>query len=173
VSAGAGVWRVRFRRPRLLRDEPTRSACVAVRVPNFTWARLVPELLVADVNASLHFWRDLCGFSVAFDRLYEGFAYLDLDGAQIMLEERDRSRNWIVGPMEAPFGRSINFQVGVRAIDPILASLAAADWPLFMKPEEKWYSIGDVETGVHQFLVQDPDGYLVRFSAGLAQRRTR
>jgi hypothetical protein len=95
----------------------------------------------------------------------EGFAYLDLDGAQIMLEERDRSRNWIVGPMEAPFGRGINFQIRVRTIDPILASLAVADWPLFMKPEEKWYRTGDVETGVHQFLVQDPDGYLIRFSA--------
>ena len=103
---------------------------------------------------------------VAFDRLYDGFAYLDLDGAQIMLEERDRSRNWIVGPMEALFGRSINFQIGARTIDPILASLAAADWPLFMKPEEKWYRNGDVEAGVHHFLVQDPDGYLIRFLVG-------
>jgi catechol 2,3-dioxygenase-like lactoylglutathione lyase family enzyme len=144
---------------------------VSTAVPDFSWARLVPELLVTDVNASLRFWRDLCGFSVAFDRLYEGFAYLDLDGAQIMLEERERSRNWIVGPMEAPFGRGINFQIGVRTIDPILASLAAADWPLFMRPEEKWYRAGNVETGVHQFLVQDPDGYLIRFSARLGQRR--
>jgi hypothetical protein len=43
---------------------------------------------VTDINTSLRFWRDLCNFAVAFDRLYEGFAYLDLDGAQIMLEER-------------------------------------------------------------------------------------
>lgn len=139
--------------------------------PDFSWARLVPELLVTEVSASLRFWRDLCGFSVAYDRPHEGFAYLDLDGAQIMLEERDRSRNWIVGPMEVPFGRGINFQVEVRSIDPILASLATVDWPLFMKPEEKWYRTGDVETGVRQFLVQDPDGYLIRFSAGLGQRR--
>jgi catechol 2,3-dioxygenase-like lactoylglutathione lyase family enzyme len=145
---------------------------ISTAATDFTWARLVPELLVTDINASLRFWRDLCGFRIVFDRLYEGFAYLDLDGAQIMLDERDRSRNWIVGPMEAPFGRGINFQVRVRTIDPILASLAAADWPLFMKPEEKWYRTGDVETGVHQFLVQDPDGYLIRFSAGLDQCRT-
>ena len=92
---------------------------------NFASARLVPELLVTDVNSSLHFWRDLCGFSVAFDRLHEGFAYLDLDGAQVMLEERGRSRNWIVGPMEVPFGRGINFQIEVRAIAPILGALAA------------------------------------------------
>jgi catechol 2,3-dioxygenase-like lactoylglutathione lyase family enzyme len=144
---------------------------ISTAVTDFTWARLVPELLVTDLNASLRFWRDLCGFNVAFDRLYEGFAYLDLDGAQIMLEERDRNRNWIVGPMEAPLGRGVNFQIGVRTIHPILASLAGVDWPLFMKPEEKWYKTGDVETGVHQFLVQDPDGYLVRFSVRLGQRR--
>ena len=105
---------------------------ISKAVTDFTWARLVPELLVTNIDASMRFWRDLCGFSVAFDRLYEGFAYLERDGAQIMLEELGRSRNWIVGPMEAPFGRGINFQVGVRTITPILASLAAADWPLFM-----------------------------------------
>jgi catechol 2,3-dioxygenase-like lactoylglutathione lyase family enzyme len=137
----------------------------------FIWAPLTPELIVTDIKASLRFWRDLCGFRVAFERPNKGFAYLDLDGAQIMLEERDQSRNWIVGPMEPPFGRGINFQIGVREIEPILDSLAAADWPLFLKPEEKWYRTGDLETGVRQFLVQDPDGYLVRFSARLGQRR--
>lgn len=137
---------------------------------DFAWASLVPELLVTDIAASLRFWRDLCGFRVAFDRLYEGFAYLDLGGVQIMLEERGRSRNWIVGPMETPLGRGINFQISVPGIDPILAALAAANWPLFMAPEEKWYRTGGVETGVRQFLVQDPDGYLIRFSARLGQR---
>ena len=53
-----------------------------------TWARLVPEFLVTDIEKSLRFWRDLCGFTVLFDRPDEGFAYLDLGGAQIMLDER-------------------------------------------------------------------------------------
>jgi hypothetical protein len=44
------------------------------------------------------------------------------------------------------------------------------EWPLFMEPEQKWYRTGEIETGVHQFLVQDPDGYLIRFSAGLGER---
>jgi hypothetical protein len=65
-------------------------------------------------------------------KLYKGFAYLDLDGAQVMLEERGRNRNWIAGPMEIPLGRGINFQIGVKAIDPIVVSLDAANWPLFM-----------------------------------------
>lgn len=136
----------------------------------FTLARLVPELLVADVDASMRFWCDLCSFRVAFSRLAEGFAYLDLDGAQLMLEELGRGRNWLTGPLEVPLGRGVNFQVNVQAIAPILSSLTRAGWPLFMAPEERCYQTGAVETGVHQFLVQDPDGYLVRFAAQFGDR---
>ena len=134
------------------------------------WARLVPELLVADIDKSLLFWRDLCGFTVLFDRPEEGFAYLDLAGAQIMLDELGQTRDWVAGPLEAPFGRGMNLQISVPAIEPILVALAPAGWPLFMQPEQKWYRTGGVETGVHQFLVQDPDGYLIRFSAHMGER---
>jgi catechol 2,3-dioxygenase-like lactoylglutathione lyase family enzyme len=131
---------------------------------------LVPELLVVDIDKSLRFWRALCGFTVLFDRPDEGFAYLDLGGAQIMLDEIGKTRDWVTGPLEMPLGRGVNFQVRVPAVEPILESLARAGWPLFMEPEQKWYRTGKVETGVHQFLVQDPDGYLVRFSAYLGER---
>jgi catechol 2,3-dioxygenase-like lactoylglutathione lyase family enzyme len=130
----------------------------------------VPELLVTDINKSLRFWRDLCGVTVLFDRPEEGFAYLDLAGAQIMLDELGKTRDWVAGPLEAPFGRGMNLQIRVPAIEPILAALALAGWRLFMQPEQKWYRTGKVETGVHQFLVQDPDGYLIRFSAYIGER---
>ena len=137
---------------------------------DFAPARLVPELLVTDLQTSLSFWRDLCGFVVIFDRLDEGFAYLDLGGGQIMLDQRGLTRSWETGHIEIPFGRGINFQVSVPAVEPVLAALAHAGWPLFLAPEHKWYRTGEVETGVHQFLVQDPDGYLVRFSAWIGER---
>ena len=70
-----------------------------------------------------------------------------------------------------PLGRGVNFEIRVSAVEPILAALIAADWPLFMAPEEKWYRTGAVETGVRQFLVQDPDGYLARFAATIGERR--
>ena len=130
-------------------------------------AQLVPELLVADIHASLRFWCDLCGFRVAYDRMDEGFAYLDREGAQVMLEERGRGRNWVTAALETPLGRGVNFQINTTSIQPILVALAGAGWPLFMAPEQKWYRVGPIETGVEQFLVQDPDGYLIRFGAGL------
>ncbi len=137
----------------------------------FTFARLTPELLIADLTRSLHFWVDLIGFRIAYDRPEDGFAYLDLDGAQVMLETRNpASRQWLTGPLEAPLGRGINFEIGVPAVEPILNRLEAAGWPLFMAVEDKWYRAGDVEVGQRQFLVQDPDGYLLRLAATLGER---
>lgn len=74
--------------------------------------------------------------------------------------------------LEPPLGRGINLQIGVPDLDPILAALQGAGHPLFMPPETKWYRVGDSEeAGVRQFLVADPDGYLIRFQASLGRRR--
>jgi catechol 2,3-dioxygenase-like lactoylglutathione lyase family enzyme len=129
---------------------------------------LVPELLVVDLAASLRFWCGLCGFRVAYDRPEDRFAYLDRDGAQVMLEEAaGPGRRWITGALDAPFGRGINLQVEVADVAPILRRLRAAAWPLYQEPEEKRYRVEAGEAGVRQFLVQDPDGYLLRFSQPL------
>ncbi|MBF4623220.1 VOC family protein [Clavibacter sp. VKM Ac-2872] len=131
---------------------------------------LVPELLVTDLAASLAFWRDLCGFQVRYDRPDEGFAYIARGGAHLMLEQTGIIRNWVTGPLERPFGRGINFQIAVEDADVLAEALAAAGVALFLEPETTWYRIDDEETGVRQFLVQDPDGYLVRFQSSIGQR---
>jgi catechol 2,3-dioxygenase-like lactoylglutathione lyase family enzyme len=136
-------------------------------IPN----RLVPELIVTDLRSSLAFWTTLVGFSIAYERPEEGFAYLDLDGAQVMLEERNGvSRQWLTGDLGEPFGRGINFQIKVPAVDDTIGRLQGAGWPLYMECEEAWYRKGDVEVGQRQFLVQDPDGYLLRLVEGLGER---
>jgi catechol 2,3-dioxygenase-like lactoylglutathione lyase family enzyme len=136
--------------------------------PGFKWAAVVPELLVSDLARSLGFWRDLCGFAVAYDRPEDRFAYLDRSGSQVMLEEvMEPGRRWITGPLDQPFGRGMNLQFSVDDVTPILTALEDKGWPLYLKPEIKWYRVGGEETGVRQFLVQDPDGYLLRFSQPL------
>lgn len=138
---------------------------------DFARAKLVPELLVSNLERSLVFWCDLVGFGVAYDRPEEKFAYLDLDGAQVMLEEVDPSeRQWISGSLETPFGRGINFQIEAPSSDAVYARLTKAGLTAYMDIEEKWYRAGTSEVGVRQFLVQDPDGYLLRISSSLGQR---
>ena len=133
---------------------------------------LVPELLVTDTSASIEFWCGLCGFAIDYQRPEEGFAHLSLGSAHIMLEQRGIGRNWIAAQLERPFGRGVNFQVSVPSLDPVLTALRHAGYPLFMPPETKWYRVdGLEEAGVRQFLVADPDGYLVRFQTPLGRRR--
>ncbi|MDQ1124475.1 hypothetical protein [Microbacterium trichothecenolyticum] len=80
----------------------------------------------------------------------------------------------MTGPLESPLGRGINFQINVPRIAPIIAALREANHPLFMEPETMWYLIDeDTEAGVQQFLVTDPDGYLVRFQESIGRRPTR
>lgn len=84
-----------------------------------------------------------------------------------MLDQIGLGRDWVPGSLERPLGRGVNFQIAVPEIAPLLGRLASAGWPLFLAPETKWYQTGATRAGVSQFLVQDPDGYLVRFASPL------
>lgn len=139
----------------------------------FERAKLVPELVVTNLDGSLKFWVDVIGFNVAYARVDEKFAYLDLDGAQIMLEELDGIQGqWLAAPVEQPFGRGINFQIEVNAVSPVLNRLSQAGITLFRHCRESWYRAGAVEVGQREFIVQDPDGYLVRLIERLGERPT-
>lgn len=134
---------------------------------------LVPECLVTDLATSVAFWRDLCGFEIAYQRPDEGFAYLARGTAHVMLEQEGVGRNWVTAPLERPLGRGVNLQIAVDDLGPILASLRAANHQLFLEPETRWYRVDREELGVEQFLVADPDGYLIRFQASLGRRPLR
>lgn len=133
------------------------------------WNRMVPELSVSSLARSLPFYTELLGFTLAFRRDDPPFAYLDLDGAQLMLEEL-HDGTWLTGELQPPLGRGVNFQIEVASVQPILERLAAADVSLFREPRENWYATGDAEEGQREFLVQDPDGYVLRFCEVLGQR---
>ena len=136
--------------------------------PTDGFASLVPELTVLDLAASLGFWCDVLGFEIAYQRPEHGFAYLERGGAQVMLELSHGS--WETGALEPPLGRGINIMIFVEDIDQLIAALVGAGWPLFRSPEDAWYRMGEQEIGQREFLVQDPDGYLLRFAQSLGRR---
>ncbi|AJA69314.1 VOC family protein [Myroides odoratimimus] len=143
-----------------------------MRSDNIKWAALVPEFVVSDLAISLQFWCDYIGFEVMYDRKEEYFAYLGMGDAQVMLEQYNPAdREWETGILEKPYGRGINFQIEVNAIIPILKRLQEANYNVFIDAEERWYRADDVEFGQKQFLVQDPDGYLLRLIENLGERK--
>ena len=131
-------------------------------------AKLVPELLVSDHAASRDFYVRVIGFGVRYERPEEKFSYLDLGGAALIIEQE--TDFWTTAPREKPYGRGINLQIEVDAIDPILSRLEQAGIALFRPVEEAWYRSDETYSGNRQFLVQDPDGYLLRIFEG--SRRT-
>lgn len=128
--------------------------------------KLVPELLVRDLAASLRFYVDALGFRVLYDRPEEGFAYLERNGAELMLD-RIGPGSWTPAPLEPPLGRGVNFQIEVEDAAALRARLAG---PVFLELETVWYRAGDRHLGVRQFIAQDPDGYLIRLQQPIGAR---
>ncbi|MBD3769212.1 MAG: VOC family protein [Rhodobacterales bacterium] len=126
-------------------------------------AALVPELYVSDLARSLAFYCGALGFRIVYQRSEERFAYIEREGAELMLEE-PVGRTWLAGPLEAPFGRGVNFQIEVADAAALRDKALAAGAPLIQDLEEKTYLRDDEPIRVRQCVVQDPDGYLLRFS---------
>jgi len=134
---------------------------------------LVPELICSDLQQSRAFYVDLLGFRVLYDRPEDRFAYLDRGGAELMLEQPFlQDRLWPRAPLEPPYGRGLNLQVRVEDVEKLHAAVVAAGLSTFLPLEERWYRRDDTKIGVRQFVVQDPDGYLIRLQQCLDTRPT-
>ena len=133
------------------------------------WNALVPELTVEQIEVSLRFYT-IAGFSVRFQRDDPPFAYLELGQAQLMLEQQ-HERGWNVTPLDRPLGRGINFQIEVPDADTVHSALVATGVTIFREVKDTWYSVApNLRKGQREFLVQDPDGYLLRFAQRLGSR---
>ncbi|WP_202411274.1 bleomycin resistance protein [Aeromonas veronii] len=140
-----------------------------VAVDEVYWNPMVPELSVTDLARSLVFYTGLLGFSVRYRRDDPPFAYLEQQQVQLMLEQVHPA-GWQVGALEPPFGRGINLQMELTEIQPLLDRLQAAGIALFRQPTEVWYPVGEMLAEQREFLLQDPDGYLLRFVQYLGER---
>jgi len=133
--------------------------------------RLVPELICSDLEQSLAFYVDLLGFRVLYARAEDRFAFLEREGAELMLEQPvSRDRLWPRAELSKPFGRGVNFQIEVSDVDHLHSAIAAAGIECFLPLEQRWYRRDGFEIGVRQFAVQDPDGYLIRLSQSIGDR---
>ena len=65
----------------------------------------------------------------------------------------------------------MNFQIKVSDVQTLYDKTVAAFGDVFLPLEDKWYRAGDKDLGNRQFIVQDPDGYLLRSSKTSEQRK--
>lgn len=136
--------------------------------------RLVPELKVSDLQESLNFYVNVLGFNVLYDRAEDRFAYLEVEGAHLMIEElSEHSRQFDTAPLEKPLGRGMNLQIEVSNVNDLYERVMSNQLEILIAMEDKWYRNEAEEGGNRQFIVADPDGYLLRFFSYLGSRPIR
>ena len=132
---------------------------------------IVPELYCSDFEASLAFYTSVCGFSIDYSRCDERFARLRLGAALLMIEQtRDPSRRFVAAELTYPFGRGMHLEIAVDDAPALYDAVIASGARVFLALEERWYRRDEGEAGNLQFVVMDPDGYLLRFAQNLGHR---
>jgi catechol 2,3-dioxygenase-like lactoylglutathione lyase family enzyme len=128
--------------------------------------KIIPEILCSDLTVTREFYVRALGFAVLYERPAETFIYFSLKGADLMVEQVDGpGRRWITGELSKPFGRGLNLQIEVEDVADLYARvLREARECIYVPLEQKIYPCGDKSVLTRQFVIQDPDGYLLRFA---------
>ena len=141
-----------------------------IRTSNYLeFNKNIPEMTVTNLKESLDFYKTI-GFKTEYERPENKFVFISLGEIQFMLQEDSKNDKWEVSPLNYPFGNGINFQLEVENINDIYNKLKNNNYKIAFEIEENWYRQGDKLLGNKEFLVQDPDGYLLRFSEDLGEK---
>lgn len=123
--------------------------------------KLIPELSVTNIDKSKEFYLKL-GFKIMYERKEDKFAFLELEGNQLMIEEIND--NWNTGKLEYPFGRGINISMTINDVDKYYQELINKNITFFKEIMTNEYDVNGKTYLDKEFLIQDPDGYLLRFN---------
>lgn len=103
------------------------------------------------------------GFEIQYERAENKFCFLQLENNQIMVEQEND--NWNVGRLEYPYGRGINLSMTVSNPEKMYERLKKKNISFFKELEIHEYRVNDHISKDVEFLIQDPDGYLLRFNS--------
>ena len=130
-------------------------------IPIMKFNSLIPELSVSNIEISKKFYLAL-GFQIKYERKEDKFCFLELEENQIMIEEINN--NWNTGTLEYPFGRGINISMTVTDVSALYNYLQKQQIKIFRELKTDEYRVEDIIYKDQEFLIQDPDGYLLRFT---------
>lgn len=122
---------------------------------------LLPELSVSNIENSIEFYTSI-GFKIIYERKKDKFCFLELENNQIMIEQINN--NWNTGILEYPFGRGINISMSIKNIDQYYNKIKEKNIKIFQEIQINKYQVDEKIYEDKEFLIQDPDGYLLRFN---------
>lgn len=122
---------------------------------------LIPEISVKNIEKSKEFYISILGFKLEYERVLDKFIFLSFGEAQLMVEEINGY--WSVGEISYPFGNGVNFQIYTENIDDIYKVCKQKNLNFFRELMINEYKVNNQIVTEKEFLIQDPDGYLIRF----------
>lgn len=123
---------------------------------------MVPELTVMDINKTREFYIDILGFKLEYERVEDKFIFLSYGESQFMFEEFHQD-GWNLEGLSYPFGNGVNFSIETDDIESLYKVVKNLEIKLYRELKIVNYRVGGIEVSDKEFLIQDPDGYLLRF----------
>lgn len=123
---------------------------------------LIPELSVFDILQTKKFYKEL-GFKIEYERQKEKFIFMSFQDSQFMFEQI-HDDGWNIGELVYPLGRGINFSIAVDDIEELYKLVINLNIELYRELTRNIYQVNGIEEMQIEFLIQDPNGYLLRFT---------
>ena len=124
--------------------------------------KMIPELSVFDINKTKKFYSRL-GFKIEYERNDERFVFMSFQGSQFMFEQI-HDDGWNTGELIYPLGRGINFSISVDDIEKLYELVKSKQLEIYRELIRSIYMVNGIEEIQMEFLIQDSNGYLLRFT---------
>ena len=124
--------------------------------------QMIPELSCFDIGQTTAFYQML-GFEIIYERPEDRFVFMSFEGNQFMFEQI-HDDGWNTGEMRYPLGQGVNFSIEAADIDGLYKRLKAEQIEFYRDLKTSYYRVNDQCIEQKEFLIQDPNGYLLRFT---------
>ena len=124
---------------------------------------MIPELTVTNLEQTKDFYLNQLGFVLECEREADKFIFLSYGESQFMFEQVHDER-WSVADLVYPFGRGVNFSIIAPNVSELYQNVQAAHIKRYRPLQEVTYQCEGQDIVEVQFLIQAPDGYLLRFT---------
>ncbi len=124
--------------------------------------KMIPELSVFDIEQTKRFYNDL-GFKIEYERPEEKFVFMSFQDSQFMFEQI-HDNGWNICELIYPLGRGINFSIAVDDIEGLYKLVKILNLEIYRELNRSIYQVNGTEETQTEFLIQDPNGYLLRFT---------
>ena len=124
--------------------------------------KMIPELSVFDIEQTKRFYNDL-GFKIEYERPEEKFVFMSFQDSEFMFEQI-HDNGWNIGELIYPLGRGINFSIAVDDIEGLYKLVKTLNLEIYRELNRSIYQVNGTEETQTEFLIQDPNGYLLRFT---------